>query len=178
MRSTACGTGLPNLHVTLRPGAISPVRPTALFSSSNREPRVHRRPWELGRLQTALLSRKARERGPDPVFQVSHRSRQQKRIYRHHFFSHSIGQDEYHYIDAYISNLAQIRRAAQIIAKFAETYKKRGSLQSVPLNEPERLPTEEEVSCILSYADFLGRALQQQRYSCPRSCSSLCRHSL
>ncbi|KAK4070026.1 hypothetical protein Purlil1_13571 [Purpureocillium lilacinum] len=163
MPSTTIGTGLPNFHVTLEPRAISSVHPAALFSLSNNEPRMDRRPSELAGLKTAGLPSEARERGSGLAIQVGHRSRRQKRIYRHKFFSDSIGQDEYRFIDALVSSLSQTRLAAQAITMFAEMYEKRVSLQSGPFNVPECLPTGEEVSDMLSYADFIGRALQQLR---------------
>ncbi len=162
--STTIGTGLPNFHVTLERRAISSVHPAALFSLSNIGPRVHRRPWELAGLKTAELPSEASERGSGLAIQIGHRSRRQKRIYRHQFFSDSIGQDEYRFIDAFVSSLSQTRLAAQVMTKFAETYEKRVSLHSGPFNVPECLPTDEEVSDMLSYTDFIGRALQQLRY--------------
>jgi len=162
--STTIGTGLPNVHVTLERRAISPVRPAALSSLSSNEPLVHRRPWELAGLEMAKLPSEASERGSGLAIQIGHRSRRQKRIYRHQFFSDSIGQDGYRLIDACVSSLSQTRLAAQVITKFAETYEKRVSLRSGPFNVPECLPTNEEVSDMLSYADFIGHALQQLRY--------------
>lgn len=164
MPSTTIGTGLPNFHVTLEPRAISSVHPAALFSLSNNEPRVHRRPWELAGLKTAGLPSEARKRGFGLAIQIGHRSRRQKRIYRHKFFSDSIGQDEYRFVDAFVSSLSQTRLAAQVITKFAETYEKRVSLQPGPFKVPECLPTDEEVSDMLSCADLIGRALHQLRY--------------
>ena len=165
MPSTTIDTGRPNYHVTLERRTISSVHSAALFSLSNNEPRVHRRPWELAGLNSAEeLPSEARERGSGLAIQIGHRSRRQKRIYRHKFFSNSIGHDEYRFIDAFVASLSQTRLAAQVITKFAETYEKRVSLQSGPFNVPECLPTDEEVSDMLSYADFIGRALQQLRY--------------
>lgn len=161
----ASGSSCPKSHVGLEPSAASPVHPAALFPLSNEEPRVHRKPRELARLKTAELPREARNRGSGLALQISHRNRRQKKIYRQRFFSGTIGQDACQYIDAYVSSLTQIRLAADLIIKFAETYERNLSLQTGPLNVPESLPTHEEVSGMLSYAGFLGLALQQQRYN-------------
>lgn len=169
--STSPSTGFLSSRVTPEPIAISAIQPPASFFLSDGESREHCRVHELDPSKTEDLPRGSRERGSGPNIQLRHRSRRQKRVYRHRFFSDSIGQNEYHGVDAYVSRLTQIKLATQHLIRFAETYI---PLYPGPLNVQEGVPIAEEVVNMLLYADFIGRALQEQRYDCPNSWRGLC----
>lgn len=160
--STAPSTGFLSSRVTPEPSAIIAIQQPASFFLSDGESREHCRLHELDPSKTANLPRGSMERGSGPNFQLRNRSRRQKRVYRHRFFSDSIGQNEYHGVDAYVSRLTQIKLATQHLIRFAETYI---PLHPGPLNVQEGVPIAEEVVNMLLYADFIGRALQEQRPS-------------